>query len=64
MKCKKQNIRYEVSYIDPADPNGMNEKTWKFKTIKEAKLQQDDLETVWKTSRKEFPIKKVCLNKK
>ena len=62
VKCKK--ARYEVSYFDPKDPNAMREKTWKFKSIKEARKQQEDLKVVWEEKNtKNFPIKEVCLKR-
>jgi hypothetical protein len=48
--------KYQITYFDPADPAGMKEKTWKFRTLKGARAQQEDLAIVWETPKKEIHI--------
>lgn len=44
---------YKISYIDPEDEEGLEEKTWYFKTKEEAGDQREDLAAVWDLSEKE-----------
>ena len=57
--------KYQITYFDPADESGMREKIWKFKTLKEAKAQQEDLKIVWDLTDDELPkIDKIKPQKK
>jgi hypothetical protein len=51
--------KYQITYFDPADEEGRREKTWKFRTIKGATAQQEDLSIVWDTPKEEISIEKV-----
>lgn len=59
MKKLTTKYKYEISYFDPSDETGERWKTWKFKTLREAKNLQFDLKTAWKSPAREFPIKKL-----
>lgn len=62
-KKRATGYMYEITYIDPADLEGMKSKTWRYKTLKEAKDQQEDLAVVWRISEgeieKEIPIRRI-----
>jgi hypothetical protein len=51
--------KYEITYFDPADEEGRREKTWKFRTLKGARAQQEDLSIVWETPKKEIHIRTI-----
>ena len=51
--------KFQITYFDPADEEGRREKTWKFRTLKGAKTQQEDLSIVWNTPKKEIRIKRI-----
>ena len=62
-KERASGYKYEITYIDPADPEGMRSKIWRYKTLEEAKDQQEDLAVVWRMSEgeieKEIPIRRI-----
>ncbi len=51
-----KKYKYQITYFNPADEEGMREKTWEFGTLTEAKTQQEDLSTVWNTPREDIRI--------
>ena len=58
-------FKYQITYFDPADEGGRKEKTWKFRTLKGARAQLEDLKIVWDLGNNELPkIKKIKSQRK
>ena len=49
MPKKKINRKYgyKFSYFDPADPEGIKDKTWRFRTKQQALAERRDIANFW-----------------
>jgi len=59
MKKRKIKYKYEVSYYDPNDPSGERWKTWRYTTLKKARIKRNELLECWEATKSEIPINKI-----